>query len=184
MKTLLTLVLTILLIAPISAQESEMLQKEIKALHGQINALQNADVPKSDLDQNIRKAHMNELQLKKDWKQKELALAHTTSGEKDAAVSGLLGEAKALKDRYRAAMETRMDLEKEKRAKMAERADETAGPSMKLQMRMDKLRGEIDAKKALMKREAMSETPDAERLATLEGQIEALYRQLEALDER
>lgn len=159
----------------------QMLQNEIKDTERRLKEMHTAIVPKDELARSIHQTKIAELEFHKKWKQKELSVARSEKAGND--VSGLRGEADAFKERYTAMRDKRVQLEKEAAAKKAEMGDETPIDNTKLNMQMSKLKDEMQMKKKALNREQNSPNPDAERIAQLKGEIEALQRQVDELKE-
>lgn len=159
----------------------QMLQNEITDTKRRLNEMNTAIVPKNELDRSIYKAKISELEFLHKWKQKELRLAQSEKAGND--ISGLRGEVKALKERYTAMRDNRLELENDAAAKKAEIDDEKPAQNAKLKMQRTKLKDEIQLKKYKLKREENSATTDTERIVQLKGEIEALQRQVDELKE-
>lgn len=160
----------------------ETIEREVQHIDQRLDRLRSAAMPEGEKQKAIRKAQIQELELQKMWKQKELAIAETESDNEK--VVGLRGEAKALNERYKAAKDIRDGLEREAAAQQAEIGDETAVPNQKLELQKEKLEAQLGRLYANLQREQQSDNPDAERIAKLKGDIEASMRQINELDER
>lgn len=162
--------------------KKETTQREVQHMEQRLERLQSAPLPKDDQELNIRNAQIQELELQKMWKEKELALAEAEAANEP--VAGLRGEADALKERYVAAKEIREQMEHQALARQAEKGDETAVPNEKIKLQREQLRAQFYQRQADLKREQQSDDPDAKRIAKLKGDIESLRRQMDELDER
>lgn len=162
--------------------EVETIEREVEHINQRLERLRSAAMPEGEKEKAIYKAQVQELELKKMWKKKELAIAETESDNDE--VVGSRGEAKALNERFKAAKEIREDLEREAAAQQAEKGDETAVPNQKLKLQKEKLEAQLGRLYADLMREQQSDNPDAERIAKLKGNIEANMRQINELDER
>lgn len=161
--------------------EIQKLQNEIQDITRRIKKLNSAIAPENEKGRAIHRTKMNELQYEKMWKEKELSIARVEAKGND--VTGMRGEADALHERYVAMRDKRIHLEREAAAQQAEMDDETAVPNQKLKMQKNELQEEIKLKEKTMAREQRSPNPDAERIATLKGEIEKLQRQVNELKE-